>query len=68
MDLLSLVSLFETRNKHLSGGAIVLKLCHLATHGRHWTPLGVAGLSMSYQLSLDSVLLFFEQETDEFCL
>ena len=44
------------------------KVYHSATHGRHWTPLGVAGYAVSDQLSLDSVILHREEETDKVCL
>ena len=42
-----------------------LKLCHLATHGRHWTPLGVAGAAVSNLFAPDTVLLGCEQEADK---
>ena len=45
-----------------------LKLCHLATHGRHWTPLGVAGAAVSNLFAPDTVLLGCEQEADKFGL
>ena len=36
-----------------------------ATHGRHWTPLGVAGAAVSNRSSLDAVLLGCEQESNK---
>ena len=36
-----------------------------ATHGRHWTPLGVAGAAVSNQYPLDTVLMGCEQEADK---
>ena len=44
------------------------KVCHSATHGRYWTPLGVAGAAVSNLFSLDAVILGFEQESDKFGL
>ena len=45
-----------------------MKVCHLATHGCHRTPLGMAGSAMSDRLPLDSVLMRCEKKTDEVCL
>ena len=41
------------------------KVCYLATYGRHWKPLGVAGATVSNQCHLDAVLLGCEKEADE---
>ena len=67
-DLLPLVALLDTSNRRRAGGAVALKVCHSAMHGRHWTPLGVGGSAVSDRLSLDSVLPCREEETDELCL
>ena len=44
------------------------KVFHSATHGRHWTPFGVAGYAVSDRISLDSVIIHREEETDKVCL
>ena len=44
---------------------MALKVCHLETRGRQWTPLGVAGASVSNLSPLDTVLLGCEQEADK---
>ena len=67
-NLLPLVALLETWNRRRNSGALALKLWHLAKHGRHWTPLGVAGSAVSDWYSIDSVLLCREKETGEVCL
>ena len=41
------------------------KVCYLATYGRHWKPLEVAGATVSNQCHLDAVLLGCEKEADE---
>ena len=56
-DLLPRVASFVALNRHLDGGDVSSKVCHSATHDFYWTPLGMAGSSVSYQLSLDSVIL-----------
>ena len=44
------------------------KVYHLATNGRHWTPLGVDGAAVSNRFTLYSVLLGCGQEANEVCL
>ena len=41
------------------------KVCHSEMHGRHWTPLGVAGADVYNRFPLDSVLLGCEQEAEK---
>ena len=53
---------------HLVGGAALSKEFHLVTHGCHWTPLDMAGSAVHDRLSLDSVLLRREEDTDKVCL
>ena len=56
-------SLFGVReHRFLRGGESVF---HSATHGLHWTLLGVAGADVSNQFPLDAVILGCEQEADK---
>ena len=41
------------------------KVCHAATHGCHWTPLGVASAAVSHLFALEAVLLGCEVEADK---
>ena len=38
-------------------GDVALKVIHSEMNGRHRTPLGVAGFSVPYVITLDSVIL-----------
>ena len=50
---------------HLVGGAALSKDFHLVTHGCHWTPLDMAGSAVHDRLSLDSVILRREEDTEK---
>ena len=46
----------------------MLKVFHSEMHGCHWIPLGVSGYSMPDRISIDTVLIRREEETDKVCL
>ena len=44
------------------------KVCHSATHGCQWTPLGINGSSVPDLLALDAIIMCRKEETDGVCL
>ena len=55
--------LVECRTLEIGVSLVALKVHHSETHGRHRTPLGVAGFPIPGVLALDAVILGCEEES-----
>ena len=67
-DLVPTVGVPHSGDWCVNSVSVMLKVCHSETHGCHRTPLGVDGFTVTYGITLYTIILHGEEHTEKIFL